>query len=388
MRNDDPSISERPLELLGRYLAGKASEAEAAELRADCAGTRIDLTRLDTVAHLLAVQDSLEPAASPTAERLDDLHRRLELSGRETTPSSRFKASSSRRGPLGGRQPWIAALAVVFLLFGISLGWVYHHRTRAADVVGHTYATGAAHRMHVALPDGSHVMLAPYSTLTVGGASGVFSRTVSLTGEAYFDVTHDPRHPFVVQSGRVTTRVLGTTFDVRAYPSESAVQVAVATGKVESQQAGKPSVTITTGMIARMPDSGATTTRVGEMAEYIGWTKGYVEFHNVPVAKALATLEPWYGVHFKIMDPTLADMHITARLGTTSLKETIRILEFLLDANMTYDVHDDHTLILVRPRHPRLNPNPPIVIRPSTAKTESSTPTSPAHSARRSSSKA
>jgi ferric-dicitrate binding protein FerR (iron transport regulator) len=388
MRDDDPPISDRHLERLGRYLAGKASDAESAELRAELADARIDVARLDTVASLLAARESLESAASPAAERLDDLHRRLGLSGQESRPSSRRPSSSSRRGPLGSHATWIAVVAIVLVLFGISLEWVSHHHTRTTDVVGHTYATGAAHRMNIALPDGSQVTLAPYSTLTIGGASGVFSRTVSLTGEAYFDVTHDPRHPFVVRSNQVTTRVLGTTFDVRAYPNESAVQVVVSSGTVESQQPGKPTVTITAGMVTRMTDSGATTMRAGAMAEYIGWTKGYVEFHNVPVAKALATLEPWYGVHFKMMDSSWVDVHITARLPITSPQETMQILKLLLGADMTYDLLGDHTLILVRPRHPRLNPNPPIVIHPSTAKTESSTPTSHAHSPRRSSSKA
>ena len=83
------------------------------------------------------------------------------------------------------------------------------------------------------LPDGTQVILNDNSELSYGQAFGALNREVTLTGEASFDVTHDPTKPFIVHTGKVKTKVLGTAFNISAYPEQIAITVTVLRGLVE-----------------------------------------------------------------------------------------------------------------------------------------------------------
>lgn len=83
------------------------------------------------------------------------------------------------------------------------------------------------------LPDGTQVILNENSELTYGQAFGALNREVTLTGEASFDVTHDPTRPFIVRTGKVQTKVLGTAFNISAYPEQNQITVTVLRGLVE-----------------------------------------------------------------------------------------------------------------------------------------------------------
>jgi ferric-dicitrate binding protein FerR (iron transport regulator) len=96
-------------------------------------------------------------------------------------------------------------------------------------------------RQHVYLPDGTIVVLKDNAVLRFNTA--LFDkqdRTVRLEGEAFFDVRHDVTKPFIVQAGAINTRVLGTSFGVRALPGDNTAEVAVTRGLVEvSNRNGK-----------------------------------------------------------------------------------------------------------------------------------------------------
>jgi ferric-dicitrate binding protein FerR (iron transport regulator) len=85
---------------------------------------------------------------------------------------------------------------------------------------------------NIFLPDGSTVILNASSELSYNESFGKNSRDVSLEGEGFFDVVHEPDLPFIVNTGKVKTKVLGTSFNVRAFPGEN-VKVTVARGLVE-----------------------------------------------------------------------------------------------------------------------------------------------------------
>ncbi|UOQ52276.1 FecR family protein [Hymenobacter cellulosivorans] len=121
----------------------------------------------------------------------------------------------------------VAAVLVPLLLAGALL-WP---RLRPAPSMLR-YATGVGQHREVVLPDRSHVWLRPGSELTCAATFGTV-RTVQLRGEAFFDVTKDPKHPFVVHTGKVTVQVLGTSFLVKAYAPLPTTMVLVRTGRVQ-----------------------------------------------------------------------------------------------------------------------------------------------------------
>ncbi|MBC8083762.1 MAG: FecR domain-containing protein, partial [Hymenobacter sp.] len=120
----------------------------------------------------------------------------------------------------------VAAVLVPLLL----LGAVLWQRLRVVPEL--RYATSIGEYREVVLPDRSHVWLRPRSELRCAATFGA-TRTVRLRGEAFFDVTKDRAHPFVVRTAAVAVRVLGTSFNVKAYPKLPATTVLVRTGRVQ-----------------------------------------------------------------------------------------------------------------------------------------------------------
>jgi transmembrane sensor len=87
----------------------------------------------------------------------------------------------------------------------------------------------------IVLPDGSKVWLNAGTQLTYDENYGKKTRTLLLTGEAYFDVAHDKRHPFIVNASGLKIRALGTRFNVKAYPEEPSVMTTLEEGKIDIQ---------------------------------------------------------------------------------------------------------------------------------------------------------
>jgi ferric-dicitrate binding protein FerR (iron transport regulator) len=188
------------------------------------------------------------------------------------------------------------------------------------------------------LDDGTIITLAPKSVLRLDDV-GPRTRTVALTGEAYFQVIPATRTPFVVRTGLVTTRVLGTTFDVRHYATDRETQVAVTTGKVVVSASGiaRPSVTLVAGMTGLVSDSTARMTSTDSAARSMAWTRGMLVFHDVAATEVLAALSRWYGYQFRVTDSTLMAQVVTAEFSTRSSSEALGNLGSLLNAEVTVD---------------------------------------------------
>lgn len=88
----------------------------------------------------------------------------------------------------------------------------------------------------VVLPDGSSVILKKGSKLSYPNHFSDDSREIYLTGEAFFEIAKDPSKPFYVHAHEIITKVLGTSFNVKAYPNDKQIQVSVKTGKVSVYQ--------------------------------------------------------------------------------------------------------------------------------------------------------
>jgi transmembrane sensor len=135
------------------------------------------------------------------------------------------------------RLSWQAAAAVI-IICGVS-AMLYFSRGNElkkmpAQARLKTESTPLQKRRMVNLPDGSTVILNGNSTLNFEASFNTNGRReVYLVGEAYFDIKHDPGHPFIVHTGKLRTTVLGTAFDIRAFPDDKDIVVTVKRGKVK-----------------------------------------------------------------------------------------------------------------------------------------------------------
>ncbi len=208
--------------------------------------------------------------------------------------------------------------------------------------VAHTYTTRAGQRITVDLSDGSQVILGPQSRLSLVEGAKQLPSTLQLLGEARFEVHANERRTFSVRTGSVITRVLGTVFTVRRYPTDSATTVGVLSGKV-SVGTQRDNTTLSAGHIGYFSDSRVIATRHTSPHEFELWTDDRLNFVDAPVPVILRELSRWYGYTFRLDDTTLFRRHATVTFKINDRLETFRLLKELLEVTISIK---DSTVIL------------------------------------------
>jgi transmembrane sensor len=253
--------------------------------------------------------------------------------------SPRPRPFAARRSP-ASRPAWLLPVAASLVLaVGASILMKYPEWTSrprgpvaAALRVAQTVRGG---RQELRLSDGTRVVLGPASTLRYPAEFGAGARDVQLTGEGYFEVTHDAAHPFRVHAAHATAEDIGTAFGVRAYPEDSLVRVVVKEGSVSLGAAApgaRAGAVLTPGQLGSLAkgDAAATVRRV-DVAAQLGWMNGRLEFDETPLADVVAQLGRWYDARFRLAEPSLATRRLTASFRAESLGDVLASLGPVLD---------------------------------------------------------
>lgn len=261
--------------------------------------------------------------------RIAEGTRRLNI-GPPFDPTSSLRRARSRLHRSAAPHRWsqMAIAAGLILCFGIALTVGLSHREREAPQ--QSYATKRGQRATVRLDDGTQIVLAPASHLTVIG------RKVTLDGEAFFTVMYDSHAPFVVRAGRVVATDLGTQFDVRAYPEDSTVRVAVEEGRVAlTATDSAPPVALVQGDVATLGRVGRAAVAHGlDPAGISAWTGGRLEFHGTPTGEAVVALSRWYDLDLRLEDASLATVPFTASFRDEPVNEVLHIVAVTLGARV------------------------------------------------------
>jgi transmembrane sensor len=327
-------------ELLDRYLAGEATDQERARVAVWLEGHPGASKALSALAAPVLASEQA------TAEDRDVIWHKFEanVARVSATEPSVFRTISA--GPISARSVGkgrplhnimrasvmaAAALCAVFV-------WKTSRGGRSDHSVAH-YQTEVGEQKRIQLADGSSVVLAPSSRLDIMADFGGSRRQVLLHGEASFDVRNAAGAPFVVRAGAVDTRVLGTTFTVRHYHDDRAVQVAVITGKVLTS-IGEATRVISAGSLARVTDSVVTVTQIPDVRDYTGWTRGQLVFHRTPATELLNSVGRWYGYTFKLSPAaaaSLANQNFSVVLNVSDREDMLVMLQGVLNVSMSFD---------------------------------------------------
>jgi transmembrane sensor len=207
------------------------------------------------------------------------------------------------------------------------------------------YSTRAGQRATVSLRDGTRVTLNVASTLEVPRDFGAGRRNVHLVGEAMFDVAHHDDAPFVVDAAGVRTRVLGTTFGVRAY--DGAVRVAVQSGRVavtpcNATMFGEPcrgpggNTVLNANDVAAVTPLGDVQVRhTTGVATELAFASGRLMFTGAPLHAVLGDLNRWYDVDVRVSDPAVANQALSGSLPQGTADDLVQALEVILGARVT-----------------------------------------------------
>lgn len=217
---------------------------------------------------------------------------------------------------------WVSAAAAVAGL--LAAGWYLvgpsAQQPRAVAMVDVSVPAGKTGT--VSLPDGSKVIMNAGSTLRYAKNFEGGSRTVTLSGEAYFDVRQDAHKPFIIRAGALSTRVLGTTFNISAYQNAARQTVTVLSGKVAVEDTlGRSSVTLAPNQQAVFLPASASLSAatVVNPDNEIAWQKGVLVFDETPLSEVVEKLSRRFGASIQLAHSRIAGCRFNGQFEKESL---------------------------------------------------------------------
>lgn len=309
-----------PAELLEKYLSGEYSSQEGEIVRAWALGnSEAEIAQAILVKRIL-------PATAPDVSQA---WARFTAKTADSSVSRKSLPQSVRR--------WVGyGVAATVTLMGIAIWFGIKPNLFPKQYTSSTYISPAGTRTTVSLNDGTRIVLAPSTQIQVTG------QTVNLTGQALFTVMHRGKTPFTVVAGGTKTVVLGTTFAVRAYPSDT-VRVVVAEGRVQLRSnlaQTSNSQILGAGEAAFVNSNGNVSVLPGiNMETALGWANGKLTFDHTPFENVLEELERAYSVNFTIEDKRLARRSVTGSFSADSLPDALNTLSVLLDVRYARTAH-------------------------------------------------
>ncbi|MGA9639286.1 FecR family protein [Flavobacterium sp.] len=294
------------------------------------------------------VKRFLEGKPSPVGEKL--WYRWFELPNYPKTDEKAILSSSSdlkkeiryikrisfRLLGLNYNQWQMAASLVVFI--GVS-GWFYFSSTASMLLYPITYSesiTQPGQRIKVSMSDGTQVWINAGSVLKYPKIFQGDTREVYLEGEAFFDVAKDKEHPFIIHTSKMDTKVVGTSFNVQAYPDKENEEVSVLTGKVSvSSVETDQQIFITPGQKASLDKKSNAIKSYSkiDISSISTWRTNTLFFDNAPINEVISAIERNYGIRIEMKDLKFKPLNINAGFEKLSAEQVIMLLCNTIDAS-------------------------------------------------------
>lgn len=241
----------------------------------------------------------------------------------------------------------MAAAASVFL--AITLMGTYYAGTNkyASNQYNQTY-TSLTGKSKIILPDGTEVWLHSNSSLTYNSNLHSNKREVSMTGEAYFSVTHDATKPFIVHTNGVSVQVYGTKFNVNSNLSSEDVTVSLIEGSVSMKSANKE-VFLKPGQEGVFDRSTKTLEEnTGDVEFAKSWADNQLRFENKDIRYVCRYLSKWYSVNIDVNSNIPNNQSYTFTVRNESLEEIVRLMSRINPISYRFDNNNNLTLTSYR----------------------------------------
>ena len=286
-------------EVLVAFLKGELDAAQAAAVEAWYDRSAANRRMLGQVYYILYVSDRINDAAGIDVERsLRQFKRRMH---------------AGRRIPLRRVTVRIAAAAVIAAVLLAGGFTTVSLSKRLAQPV--TVVTQLGERSQVVLPDGTKVWLNSSSSVEYVAPFFSRQRRVKMEGEAYFEVEHDRRAPFVVSTNGLDIEVLGTRFNIRNDDNEHRVTTVLLEGAVKAYASGREQASVRLHPAQQLVFDTRThamrLTDCPSAERSINWIDGRFCFEHDTFGEIVAELKRYYNVDIRFMDNRLRDMRFS-----------------------------------------------------------------------------
>lgn len=263
----------------------------------------------------------------------------------------------------------VAAASVALLIWAGKTILPHLSRQAVKPMALHEIVTRNGSRSSLVLPDGTKVKLNAGSKLEYGDDFLTGKREVTLSGEAFFEVVHDSRHPFIIHCGEINIEDLGTAFNVRAYPEEGFIETSVVRGKVEinykDDQRQKVILTRDQKVTVYTKSEPGTSPAAGSAAvdsslinytitplkkdpdfhaiPEISWTSSRLIFRQETLKQISTVLERWYNVTIHFENDRYEGDVFTGEFKDQSIKVVMHALQ--LSSNFRYRIEGQDIFI-------------------------------------------
>ena len=232
------------------------------------------------------------------------------------------------------RLKYISIAASLLLIIGATLFLSTRKRLAPETFTAKTYvkptkATKVKYIRYITLADGSKVVLNAGSTIHILSDFNRRTREIRLLGEAYFDIVHDKNRPFIIHTGTVKTTVLGTAFNIKAWPNEHNIVVSVTRGKVKVEDKNQVLAVLTSNKQISYNEviSRKSEKKVDAGKLVTDWTKEDMTFDGATLQTIVQSLSRRYGIPVRVPDQQLANKQIVLSFkGTEPLDSILDII--------------------------------------------------------------
>lgn len=334
MKNISPDVLER-------YLAGKCTPEENDQV--DLWFKQFENEQEDPRIYNLQERIKLD------TKMLQQIRRKIHESSHQRAGGREFQKTTFTKRVYQVATGIAAMLVIGFMVYQFSNQT--ERRTTIPTISTITNTTNGITRHE--LIDGTLIWLQPKSRLEFPNEFSGNRRELKLAGEAFFEVAKDSLNPFIVTTGNVITKVLGTSFNIKAYDEASSIEVAVLTGKVavdineskSKQPSASPGVLLTPNQRVTYIKEKNTLEKEEPKAlpELSMWQATDVVFDNVSVKEVIRTLNKKFRVDFRVSDKNLLNCLIRADFTNQNLPDILELLSKSVEAS--YEIKD-HTVYL------------------------------------------
>ncbi len=234
----------------------------------------------------------------------------------------------------------IAAVLLIGALLFVG-GYLILHRSQQNIFATIQVKVPRGTKKMVVLPDGTRVWINSESTFQYPKHFGGKNRTVHLTGEAYFEVTRDVSHPFIVSTPEINVKVLGTGFNVSVYPEGKQLSVTLVHGSIMAYHENT-SGNIETEVILSpgersifKPEMDVFTIKKVDTKIYTSWKEGNLVFKDTPLSEVVKRINRWYNVEMVVNGKTIEHFDYTVDFENDSLPLVLKILKKMTPIRFT-----------------------------------------------------
>lgn len=241
---------------------------------------------------------------------------------------------------------WMRVAAIVIIVFG--LGWgtnIVLNSFDQAEQMVHQLEVPKGQRSKLVLADGTEVWLNSDSKLDFSFDKDKKQRVVTLSGEAFFNVSKDKEKPFVVNVKGQSLKVLGTIFNVRSYDNEENVYTTLEEGSVEVKAAGRTVVIEPNQQLIYSRRSNRLSLKKVETNYYTVWREGRYVFENESFDNLIRMVEGWYDVKFEYPKEFFKNMHYSGVIKRTKPVEHVLTL-INYTTKIKYEIKGDVIIII------------------------------------------